>query len=62
MESLHQLLNGFINSLTLVNLLACFIGALKFVAGKAKVVSIPHAGGSVHEPEAILKQIIEAAS
>ena len=28
MESLHQLLNGFINSLTLVNLLACFIGAL----------------------------------
>ena len=28
MEGLHQLLNGFINSLTLVNLLACFIGAL----------------------------------
>ena len=27
-----------------------------------KVVSIPHAGGSVHEPEAILKKIIEAAS
>ena len=28
MEGLHQLLNGFINSLSLVNLLACFIGAL----------------------------------
>jgi 2-oxoglutarate ferredoxin oxidoreductase subunit alpha len=27
-----------------------------------KVVSIPHAGGSVHEPEAILKKIIEASS
>ena len=32
------------------------------VSGRAKVVSIPHAGGSVHEPETILKQIIEAAS
>jgi 2-oxoglutarate ferredoxin oxidoreductase subunit alpha len=31
------------------------------VAGKAGVISIPHAGGSVHEPEAILKKIIEAA-
>src|SRR5450759_2876712 len=31
------------------------------VAGKARVISIPHAGGSVHEPEAILKKIIEAA-
>ena len=28
MEGLHQLLNGFINSLSMVNLLACFIGAL----------------------------------
>jgi 2-oxoglutarate ferredoxin oxidoreductase subunit alpha len=32
------------------------------VGSRAKVVSIPHAGGSVHEPEAILKQIVEAAS
>ena len=31
-------------------------------SGAAKVVSIPHAGGSVHEPEAILKKIFEAAS
>ena len=31
------------------------------VAAQAKVISIPHAGGSVHEPEAILKQVIEAA-
>jgi 2-oxoglutarate ferredoxin oxidoreductase subunit alpha len=30
-------------------------------AGKAGVISIPHAGGSVHEPEAILKKIFEAA-
>jgi 2-oxoglutarate ferredoxin oxidoreductase subunit alpha len=32
------------------------------VGRQAKVVSMPHAGGSVHEPEAILKTIIEAAS
>ena len=31
------------------------------VKDRAKVVSIPHAGGSVHEPEAILKKIIEVA-
>ena len=34
----------------------------RVVAGKAKVVGIPHAGGSVHAPEAILSTIIEAAS
>ena len=34
----------------------------RVVAGRAKVISIPHAGGSVHEPEAILNKIIEAAS
>jgi 2-oxoglutarate ferredoxin oxidoreductase subunit alpha len=28
---------------------------------RAAVVSIPHAGGSVHEPEAILKKILEVA-
>jgi 2-oxoglutarate ferredoxin oxidoreductase subunit alpha len=32
------------------------------VGAKAKVISIPHAGGSVHEPETIVKTIIEAAS
>jgi 2-oxoglutarate/2-oxoacid ferredoxin oxidoreductase subunit alpha len=32
------------------------------VAGQAKVIGIPHAGGSVHEPEAILQHIVEAAS
>ena len=32
------------------------------VSRETKVVSIPHAGGSVHEPEAILKTIVEAAS
>ena len=31
------------------------------VAGRAKVVSIPHAGGTVHEPETILAKIMEAA-
>jgi 2-oxoglutarate ferredoxin oxidoreductase subunit alpha len=30
-------------------------------AGKAKVVSVPHAGGSVHQPDVILKSILEAA-
>ena len=34
----------------------------RVVSGQAKVVSIPHAGGSVHEPETILKKIIEVAS
>jgi 2-oxoglutarate ferredoxin oxidoreductase subunit alpha len=29
-------------------------------AGRCKVVSIPHAGGTVHEPEAILERILEA--
>ncbi|MBN2573386.1 MAG: 2-oxoacid:acceptor oxidoreductase subunit alpha [Deltaproteobacteria bacterium] len=32
----------------------------RVVAGQAKVIGIPHAGGSVHEPDAILKKIIEA--
>jgi 2-oxoglutarate ferredoxin oxidoreductase subunit alpha len=31
------------------------------VAGKAKVISVPHAGGTVHRPETILKAIVEAA-
>jgi 2-oxoglutarate ferredoxin oxidoreductase subunit alpha len=30
-------------------------------AGRAKVISVPHAGGSVHKPEAILQVILEAA-
>lgn len=31
------------------------------VGGKARVVSMPHAGGTVHEPDAIVKKIMEAA-
>jgi 2-oxoglutarate ferredoxin oxidoreductase subunit alpha len=31
------------------------------VAGKAKTVSVPHAGGSVHRPEDILQAIMEVA-
>ncbi|MGA2866020.1 MAG: 2-oxoacid:acceptor oxidoreductase subunit alpha [Verrucomicrobiota bacterium] len=31
------------------------------VAGKTPVLSVPHAGGTVHEPEAILARILEAA-
>lgn len=31
------------------------------VAGKANVVSVPHAGGAVHEPEVILQKIMEVA-
>jgi len=30
-------------------------------AGKAKVVSVPHAGGGVHDPRTILQAIVEAA-
>jgi 2-oxoglutarate ferredoxin oxidoreductase subunit alpha len=30
-------------------------------AGKARVISVPHAGGTVHQPEVILKAIVEAA-
>ena len=30
-------------------------------AGRAKVISVPHAGGSVHLPDVILKPILEAA-
>ncbi len=29
--------------------------------GKAPVISVPHAGGTVHEPEVILEKIVEAA-
>jgi len=31
------------------------------VAGKAAVLSVPHAGGTVHEPDTILAKIMEAA-
>jgi 2-oxoglutarate ferredoxin oxidoreductase subunit alpha len=30
-------------------------------AGTARVISVPHAGGTVHQPEVILKAILEAA-
>jgi hypothetical protein len=30
-------------------------------AGKAKVIPVSHAGGTVHNPDAILKAIVEAA-
>jgi len=33
----------------------------RVVAGRTKVVSAPHPGGTVHEPEAILAKILEAA-
>jgi 2-oxoglutarate/2-oxoacid ferredoxin oxidoreductase subunit alpha len=32
------------------------------VAGRAAVISVPHAGGTVHEPQEILARILEAAS
>jgi 2-oxoglutarate ferredoxin oxidoreductase subunit alpha len=31
------------------------------VAGQARVISVPHAGGTVHEPQEILEKILEAA-
>jgi 2-oxoglutarate ferredoxin oxidoreductase subunit alpha len=33
----------------------------RVVAGRTAVISVPHAGGTVHEPEAILTKIMEAA-
>ncbi len=30
-------------------------------AGRAKVIPVSHAGGTVHDPEVILKAIVEAA-
>jgi 2-oxoglutarate ferredoxin oxidoreductase subunit alpha len=33
----------------------------RVAGGKCKTISIPHAGGSVHRPEDILKVILEAA-
>jgi 2-oxoglutarate ferredoxin oxidoreductase subunit alpha len=33
----------------------------RHTAGRAKVISVPHAGGTVHKPEVILKAILEAA-
>ena len=30
-------------------------------AGRARVVSVPHAGGGVHEPEVIAEAIVRAA-
>jgi 2-oxoglutarate ferredoxin oxidoreductase subunit alpha len=34
----------------------------RVVAGRARVVSVPHAGGDVHRPETILDAILEAAA
>jgi 2-oxoglutarate ferredoxin oxidoreductase subunit alpha len=31
------------------------------VAGTTRVISVPHAGGTVHEPQEILEKILEAA-
>jgi 2-oxoglutarate ferredoxin oxidoreductase subunit alpha len=31
------------------------------VEGRTKVISVPHAGGTVHEPDEILGKIMEAA-
>jgi 2-oxoglutarate ferredoxin oxidoreductase subunit alpha len=33
----------------------------RVLAGSARVISVPHAGGSVHEPEAILAAIEEGS-
>ena len=43
-----------------INLGQMVIEVERAVAGKAKVVPVRHAGGSVHDPEAILKAIVEA--
>jgi len=33
----------------------------RVVAGRARVISVPHAGGTVHEPQEILGKILEAS-
>jgi 2-oxoglutarate ferredoxin oxidoreductase subunit alpha len=33
----------------------------RHAAGRAKTISVPHAGGTVHKPEVILQAILEAA-
>ena len=35
--------------------------AVADVDRRVKVISVPHPGGTVHEPETILEQILEAA-
>jgi 2-oxoglutarate/2-oxoacid ferredoxin oxidoreductase subunit alpha len=34
----------------------------RIVGGQAGVLSLPHAGGAVHDPEVILKAIVEASA
>jgi 2-oxoglutarate ferredoxin oxidoreductase subunit alpha len=44
-----------------VNLGQIVLEVERCAAGKAKAVSVPHAGGGVHDPEVIAKAILEAA-
>jgi 2-oxoglutarate ferredoxin oxidoreductase subunit alpha len=44
-----------------INLGQMVIEVERAAAGRCQVVSIPHAGGTVHNPETILKAIVEAA-
>ena len=44
-----------------LNLGQMVIEVERAAAGKAKTISVPHAGGTVHKPETILKAILEAA-
>jgi 2-oxoglutarate ferredoxin oxidoreductase subunit alpha len=44
-----------------INLGQMVLEVERAVAGAAKVISVDHAGGTVHEPEVILAKIMEAA-
>jgi 2-oxoglutarate/2-oxoacid ferredoxin oxidoreductase subunit alpha len=44
-----------------LNLGQMVIEVERAAAGRCKVVSVPHAGGTVHNPETIVKAIVEAA-
>ena len=58
---LHDLAGGKTRFLTVeLNMGQMGLEIERAVAGAARVVSLPHAGGSVHEPETILAAILEA--
>jgi 2-oxoglutarate ferredoxin oxidoreductase subunit alpha len=44
-----------------LNLGQMVLEAERVVAGKIPVIGVPHAGGTVHEPEVILRKILEVA-
>jgi len=44
-----------------INLGQMVLEVERAAAGQAKTVSVPHAGGGVHDPQTILQAIVEAS-